>query len=42
MSKAHHMYMSFVIYRDVIEKHEFKDQNIKPILLLLAKIFALK
>ena len=42
MSKAHHMYMSFVIYRGIVENHNFKDQNIKPLLLLLAKIFALK
>jgi hypothetical protein len=42
MSKNHHTYMSFLIYRKVIENHQFKDLNIKPVLLLLAKVFALK
>lgn len=42
MSRAHVLYISFVIYRRIVEKTEFKDKNIKPLLLLLAKIFALK
>jgi hypothetical protein len=42
MSKAHHMYMSFLIFRGVVENHNFKDKNIKPLLILLAKVFALK
>ena len=42
MSRAHVLYISFVIYRLIVEKTEFKDKNIKPLLLLLGKIFALK
>jgi len=42
MSKAHHMYMSFVIFMKSVENRQFKCPNIKPLLLLLAKIFALK
>lgn len=42
LAKAHHMYMSLVIYLRNIEETKFKDQNIKPLLILLGKIFALK
>jgi hypothetical protein len=42
MSKSHHLYMSFVIFVRSIENRQFKCPNIKPLLLLLAKIFALK
>jgi Acyl-CoA oxidase len=42
MSKSHHMYMSFLVYKQTIESHKFKDEKLKPIMLLLAKIFALK
>ena len=34
--------MSFIVYKRAIENHKFKDEKLKPILLLLAKIFALK
>ena len=36
------LYLSFVIFRAIVESTEFKDANIKPLLVLLAKIFALK
>lgn len=42
MSKAHHMYMSFVIYMQQVNEHKFKDSKIKPLLELLGKIFCLK
>lgn len=42
MSKAHHIYMSFVIFSRSIDNHDFKDTKIKPLLQLLARIFALK
>lgn len=42
MSKNHMLYLSFVIFRDAIEAHQFKNPNSKANLLLLAKIFALK
>jgi len=42
MSRAHVLYISFVIYRTIVETTEFKDKNIKPLLILLAKVFALK
>lgn len=41
MSKFHHQYMSFVIFREAIEERKFKDAKIKPMFILLAKIFAL-
>ena len=42
MNRAHMLYLSFVIFRSTIESTNFKDQNIKPLMLLLAKIYALK
>ena len=42
MSKAHHMYMSFVIYMQQVNEHKFKDSKIKPLLELLGRIFCLK
>ncbi len=42
MSRAHHTYLSFVIFVRVINEKTFKDPNIKPLLHLLAKVFALK
>jgi len=41
MSKNHHQYMSFIIFRQAIEEKQFKCPNIKPMFILLAKIFAL-
>ena len=41
MSKNHHQYMSFVIFRDAIEGKKFKDSNNKALMILLAKIYAL-
>ncbi len=32
MSKAHHTYMSFIIFVRVISEKTFKDPNIKPLL----------
>ncbi len=40
--RAHMLYLSFTIFRNTIETTEFKDNRILPILILLAKIFALK
>jgi hypothetical protein len=34
--------MSFVIFRLAVDNSNYKDQNIKPLLYLLAKVFALK
>lgn len=42
MSRAHHTYMSFFIFVKVILNTQFRDQKIKELLLLLAKVFALK
>jgi hypothetical protein len=42
MSRTHFTYLSFVIYKDVIAATSFKDQRSKDILILLAKIYALK
>lgn len=36
------LYMSFAIYREVIETTQFKDQRVRPLLQLVARIFALK
>ena len=41
-SRVHHIYMSFEIVTRVIADKQFKCPNIKPLLSLLAKIFALK
>ncbi len=35
-------YLSFVIFKDVIEATKFKDQRSKDLMVLLAKIYALK
>lgn len=32
LSKAHHLYMSFIISTKVIANHQFKDENIKPLM----------
>lgn len=42
MAKSHMLYMSFAIYREVIETTEFSDSRVKPLLQLIARIFALK
>lgn len=42
MSRAHFTYLSFVIYKDMIATATFKDQRSKELLILIAKIFALK
>lgn len=42
MSKNHHQYMSFVIFRQAVEEKKFKDVNNRPMMLLLAKIYALQ
>lgn len=42
MSKMHHLYLSLHIYLKNVERHEIKDPKIRPILILLGKIFALK
>jgi hypothetical protein len=42
MSHAHMTYLSFVIFKDIIEATKFKDQRSKDLMVLLAKIYALK
>lgn len=42
MSRTHHTYMSFIIFLRVVLDSKFRDQKIKDLLLLLAKVFALK
>lgn len=42
MAKVHFTYLSFVIYKDVVTTATFKDQRSKELLILLAKIFAIK
>lgn len=42
MSKNHHQYMSFAIFRQAVEEKKFKDVNNRPMMLLLAKIYALQ
>lgn len=42
LSKMHHLYLSLHIYLKSVERGEIKDPKIRPILLLLGKIFALK
>jgi hypothetical protein len=42
MSRAHFTYLSFVIYKDIIAASSFKDERSKDLLILLAKIYALK
>lgn len=41
-SRAHMMYLSFYIYRKESQYRAFNDSNIRPLLILMAKIFALK
>lgn len=41
MSKIHHQYMTLVIYRQHLQDTKFKDPRIKPLLTLLAQIYAL-
>ena len=42
MARSHMLYMSFAIYREVVETTQFKDLRVRPLLLLVARIFALK
>jgi hypothetical protein len=42
MSKAHHMYLSFLIYIEAVRSTKFSDPKIRPLLELLGKIFCLK
>lgn len=42
MVNSHVKYLGFYLFKTMIEKHTFKDANIKPILIDLAKIVALK
>jgi len=41
MAKQHLKYAVLKIYLNAIEAHKFQDANIKPQLILLAKVFAL-
>ena len=42
MARAHMTYLSFVIYTDVVKAATFKDQRSKELMILVAKIYALK
>jgi len=42
MSKMHMLYLSFVLFRMKVESFKFSDTTTRPLLLKLAKIFALK
>jgi len=42
MNRAHMLYLTFVIFRQVVETTQFKDVQIRPLMLLLAKVYALK
>jgi hypothetical protein len=42
MSKVHMLYQTFKLTYDEILRDKFKDQNVKKVLVILAKIFALK
>ena len=42
MTRAHHLYISLRIYRRKVEAKQFIDPNIKPLLILLGRVFALK
>lgn len=42
MVNSHVKYLGFYLFKTMIERHTFKDANIKPILIDLAKIVALK
>ena len=41
MTRAHFQAISLTLYRNQVESQEFKDSRIKPLLLELAKIYAL-
>lgn len=41
-TRSHMMYLSFFMYKYVVDTTEFKDKNVRPLLHLLAKVFALK
>jgi hypothetical protein len=40
--RAHMLYLSFYIFKMVVNTTEYKDPTVKPMLILLAKVFALK
>lgn len=42
MSTSHMLYLCFLQYKRRVKRFEFKDESTKNILLLLAKVFALK
>jgi len=42
MTRAHMSYLSFVIYTDIVKAADFKDERSKNLMILLAKIYALK
>jgi hypothetical protein len=42
MVRAHMSYLNFYVYRAEVERHDFKDSRIRPILLDLVKISAIK
>lgn len=42
MSRSHMLYLCFLQYKRRIKRFQFKDERTKNILLLLAKVFALK
>lgn len=42
MSRAHMLFICFQYFRDAIENKEYANPNSKVVLILLARIFALK
>lgn len=42
LSKTHHIYVCLQLYLKSINEHQIKDPKIRPLLVLLAKIFTLK
>jgi hypothetical protein len=41
MSKSHILYLSFTVFMEFIETQQWKDAKLKPLMQLLARIFAL-
>ena len=42
MSASHMQYLTFLISKETVEKTPIKDQNVKAVMLLLMRIYALK
>ena len=42
MSASHMQYLTFLISKETVETNSIKDQNVKAVMLLLMRIYALK